>query len=44
MRPTVATTALAAAQGAWAVRVHAVRASADAVRVAAALAAGASRP
>ena len=33
---TVATTALAAAQGAWAVRVHAVRASADAVRVAAA--------
>ena len=33
---TVATTALAAAHGAWAVRVHAVRASADAVRVAAA--------
>jgi dihydropteroate synthase len=33
---TVATTALAAAQGAWAVRVHAVRQSADAVRVAAA--------
>lgn len=33
---TVATTALAAAQGVWAVRVHAVRASADAVRVAAA--------
>ena len=33
---TVATTALAASQGAWAVRVHAVRASADAVRVAAA--------
>ena len=33
---TVATTALAAAHGTWAVRVHAVRASADAVRVAAA--------
>jgi dihydropteroate synthase len=33
---TVATTALAAAQGAWGVRVHAVRQSADAVRVAAA--------
>jgi dihydropteroate synthase len=33
---TVATTALAAAQGVWGVRVHAVRASADAVRVAAA--------
>jgi dihydropteroate synthase len=33
---TVATTALAASQGAWAVRVHAIRASADAVRVAAA--------
>jgi dihydropteroate synthase len=33
---TVATTALAAAHGAWAVRVHEVRASADAVRVAAA--------
>lgn len=33
---TIATTALAAAHGAWAVRVHAVRASADAVRVAAA--------
>ncbi len=33
---TVATTALAAAHGVWAVRVHAVRASADAVRVAAA--------
>ena len=33
---TVATTALAAAHGAWAVRVHAVRASADAIRVAAA--------
>lgn len=33
---TVATTALAAEHGAWAVRVHAVRASADAVRVAAA--------
>ena len=34
---TAATTALAAAAGAWAVRVHAVRASADAVRVAAAV-------
>jgi dihydropteroate synthase len=33
---TVATTALAAEHGAWAVRVHEVRASADAVRVAAA--------
>lgn len=33
---TIATTALAAEHGAWAVRVHAVRASADAVRVAAA--------
>jgi dihydropteroate synthase len=33
---TVATTALAAAKGVWAVRVHAVRANADAVRVAAA--------
>jgi dihydropteroate synthase len=32
---TTATTALAAAQGAWCVRVHDVRASADAVRVAA---------
>jgi dihydropteroate synthase len=32
---TVATTALAAEHGAWGVRVHAVRASADAVRVAA---------
>ncbi len=32
---TVATTALAAEHGAWAVRVHAVRANADAVRVAA---------
>jgi dihydropteroate synthase len=32
---TCATTALAAAQGAWCVRVHTVRASADAVRVAA---------
>jgi dihydropteroate synthase len=32
---TTATTALAAALGAWCVRVHAVRASADAVRVAA---------
>jgi dihydropteroate synthase len=36
---TTATTALAAAAGAWAVRVHAVRPSADAVRVAAAVAA-----
>jgi dihydropteroate synthase len=36
---TAATSALAAAAGAWAVRVHEVRASADAVRVAAALAA-----
>ncbi|HEY6796357.1 MAG TPA: dihydropteroate synthase, partial [Kineosporiaceae bacterium] len=34
---TTATTALAAAAGAWAVRVHAVRPSADAVRVAAAV-------
>jgi dihydropteroate synthase len=33
---TVATTALAAEHGAWGVRVHAVRASADAVRIAAA--------
>ena len=32
---TTATSALAAAQGAWCVRVHDVRASADAVRVAA---------
>jgi dihydropteroate synthase len=32
---TTATTALAAAQGAWCVRAHAVRAAADAVRVAA---------
>jgi dihydropteroate synthase len=36
---TAAVTALAAAAGAWAVRVHDVRASADAVRVAAAVAA-----
>jgi dihydropteroate synthase len=36
---TAATSALAAAAGAWAVRVHEVRASADAVRVAAAVAA-----
>jgi dihydropteroate synthase len=42
---TAATTALAAAAGAWCVRVHAVRASADAVRVAAAVrAAGVTRP
>jgi dihydropteroate synthase len=34
---TVATTALAAAAGAWCVRVHRVRPNADAVRVAAAL-------
>jgi dihydropteroate synthase len=33
---TVATTALAAAEGAWCVRVHQVPANADAVRVAAA--------
>ncbi len=38
---TAAVTALAAAAGAWAVRVHAVRASAAAVRVAAAVAAAA---
>ena len=38
---TAATTALAAAAGAWVVRVHAVRASADAVRVAAAVRAAA---
>jgi dihydropteroate synthase len=37
---TTATTALAAAAGAWCVRVHAVRASADAVRVAARWAGG----
>ena len=37
---TTATSALAAATGAWCVRVHAVRASADAVRVAARWAAG----
>ena len=36
---TIATTALAAEHGAWAVRVHAVRSSVDAVRVAAAWAA-----
>jgi dihydropteroate synthase len=36
---TAATSALAAAAGAWAVRVHEARASADAVRVAAVLAA-----
>lgn len=40
---TAATTALAAAAGAWGVRVHEVRPSADAVRVAAALA-GARHP
>ena len=39
---TAATSALAAFNGAWCVRVHEVRASADAVRVAAALRAGAS--
>lgn len=38
-RATAAVTALAAASGAWAVRVHEVRGSADAVRVAAAWAA-----
>jgi dihydropteroate synthase len=40
---TAATTALAAAAGAWAVRVHAVRASADAVRVVAAVRAAGDR-
>ncbi len=39
---TAAVTVLAAAAGAWAVRVHAVRASADAVRVVAAASPGAS--
>ncbi|QAY64856.1 dihydropteroate synthase [Xylanimonas allomyrinae] len=39
---TAAVSALAAATGAWAVRVHAARASRDAVRVAAAWAAGAT--
>lgn len=39
---TTATTALAAARGAWCVRVHDVRASADAVRVAARWTGGAS--
>ncbi|HEY2522289.1 MAG TPA: dihydropteroate synthase [Streptosporangiaceae bacterium] len=41
---TVATTALAAAAGAWCVRVHKVPANADAVRVAAAWRAAAPRP
>jgi dihydropteroate synthase len=41
---TVALTALVAAAGAWAVRVHAVKGSADAVRVAAAWQAGGSAP
>ena len=41
---TVAVTALAAAAGAWCVRVHQVPANADAVRVAAAWRAAASRP
>jgi dihydropteroate synthase len=41
---TTAVTALAAAAGAWAVRVHEARANADAVRVAAALAAGRRLP
>src|SRR6201996_5515347 len=41
---TVATTALAAAAGAWCVRVHKVPANADAVRVAAAWQAGRPRP
>jgi dihydropteroate synthase len=36
-RPTAATTVIAALAGAWGVRVHAVRASADAVRVVARL-------
>jgi dihydropteroate synthase len=40
---TTATTALAAAQGAWCIRTHSVRASADAVRVAARWAAGGPR-
>ena len=40
---TVATTALAAAGGAWCVRVHQVPANADAVRIAAAWRAGAAR-
>ncbi|MHB2021862.1 MAG: dihydropteroate synthase [Mycobacteriales bacterium] len=41
---TAAVTALVAAAGAWGVRVHEARASADAVRVAAALRRAASRP
>ncbi|RKN43220.1 dihydropteroate synthase [Streptomyces hoynatensis] len=41
---TAAVTALAAAAGAWAVRVHEVRASADAVRVAEAVAAAGAEP
>jgi len=41
---TAATSALAAAAGVWAVRVHAVRESADAVRVAAAVAAARRAP
>ncbi|MDQ1286764.1 MAG: dihydropteroate synthase [Actinomycetota bacterium] len=41
---TAATTALAAASGAWAVRVHSVAASADAVRVVAATVAARRRP
>ena len=41
---TAATSALAAAAGAWAVRVHEARGSADAVRVAAALAAARRAP
>jgi len=41
---TVAVTALAAADGAWCVRVHQVPANADAVRVAAAWRAAATRP
>jgi dihydropteroate synthase len=40
---SAAVSALAAAQGAWCVRVHEPRASSDAVRVAAALAAAAAR-
>jgi dihydropteroate synthase len=40
---TAATSTLAAAAGAWAVRVHEARASADAVRVVAAIATGGRR-
>jgi dihydropteroate synthase len=41
---TAATSAVAAAAGAWAVRVHEARGSADAVRVAAAVAAARRSP